>query len=99
MLRRINGATIAHERSVLTGRGWVTFTIGRRPMRVGKRIHWRDFDAAVQAQQSYPVYITTIDGRTYWQFQDGFYSARNGLVGAEVYALILSSRDRLERTI
>jgi hypothetical protein len=99
MLRRIDGATIAHERSALTGRGWVTFTVARRSVRVGKRIHRRDFDAAMQAQQTYPVYVTTIDGRSYWHFQDGFYSAGNGLVAAEVYALLLSGRERDERTV
>jgi hypothetical protein len=92
MLRRIDGATIAHDHGAITGRGWVTFTLGRRSVRVGTKIHRRDFEAAIEAQQTYPVYVTTIDGRSYWHFRDGFYSAGNGLVAAEVYALLLSHK-------
>jgi hypothetical protein len=93
MLRRIDDATIAHDRGVLTGRGWVTFTVGRRSVRVGKKIHRRDFDAAMEAQQTYPVYVTTIDGRSYWHFQDGFYSDDDGLVAAEIYAQLLTRKE------
>jgi hypothetical protein len=90
MLQSVESATIAHDYGAITGRGWVTFTVGRRSVRVGTKIHRRDFEAAIEAQQTYPVYVTTIDGRSYWQFQGGFYSARNGLVAAEVYARLLT---------
>ncbi|HSS67764.1 MAG TPA: hypothetical protein VLK34_04385 [Nocardioidaceae bacterium] len=90
MLRRIEGATIAHAYGTLTGRGWVTFTIGRRSIRVGSKVHRRDFQAAIDAQRTYPVYVTTIDARSYWHFQDGFYSAGGSLVAAEVYALLVA---------
>ena len=98
MLQSVDSATIAHDHGAITGRGWVTFTVGRRSVRVGTKIHRRDFEAAMDAQQTYPVYITTIDGRSYWHFQDGFYSAANGLVAAEVYALLLG-RERDERAV
>jgi hypothetical protein len=94
MLRRVDNAAIAHDHSAVTGRGWVTFTVGRRAVRVGQRIHRRDFQAAMEAQRAYPVYVTTINAWSYWHFQDAFYSAKDGVVAAEVYAALLSRRER-----
>jgi 5-methylcytosine-specific restriction endonuclease McrA len=99
MLRRVDNATIAHDHGVLTGRGWVTFTVGRRSVRVGRKIHRRDFEAAVEAQRTYPVYVTTIDGRNYWHYDDRFYSDNEGLVAAEVYALLLTRKQREQRKV
>jgi HNH endonuclease len=99
MLRRVDGATIAHDYGRLTGRGWVVFTLGRRAVRVGKKIHRRDFQNAMTAQQSYPVYVTTIDGRNYWHFDDRFFSDNDSLVAAEIYALLLTRKQREQRKL
>jgi hypothetical protein len=99
MLRRIDGATIAHDPSRLTGNGWVTFAVGGRSVRVGRKIHKRDFAAAMEAQLTYPVFVTALDGRNYWHFQHRFYSDGDGLVAAEVYALLLTRRQREEQAI
>jgi len=92
MLLRVDDATIAHEHGRVTGRGWVTFTVGRRAVRVGDKIHRRDFEHAMQAQRTYPVYVSTIDGHSYWHYDDDFFATADGLVAAEVYALLLTEQ-------
>jgi hypothetical protein len=99
MLRRIDGATITHDPGRFTRSGWVTFSVSGRGVRVGRKIRQRDFAAAMKAQLTYPVFVVTLDGRNYWHFQHRFYADTDGLVAAEVYALLLTRRQREQRTV
>jgi hypothetical protein len=97
MLQRVDGATIAHEYGRVTGRGYVTFTVGSRSVRIGDKIHRRDFEHAMDAQRTYPVFVTTVGSHSYWHFENRFFATTDELVAAEVYALLLNQSERSAR--
>ena len=50
-------------------------------------------------QKTYPQSLMTVKGRTYWHFQDRFYSENNGLTADQVQALLLTRQQREQRRI
>jgi hypothetical protein len=64
------------------------------------KIHKDEFAELRTQQQMLPVYIVTLDGLNYWQFQEHVFSDDQGLVAEQVYAeLIGLAGDETERRI
>ena len=50
-------------------------------------------------QETYPQSLMTVSGRTYWYFQDRFYSENDGLNADQVQPLLLTRQQREQRRI
>jgi hypothetical protein len=50
-------------------------------------------------QETYPQSLMTMNGRTYWYFQDRFYSENDGLDADQVHALLVTRQQREQRRI
>jgi HNH endonuclease len=99
MLRQIDNAKIEHWPNFLTGRAYETLFIGSRSYRARRKTHRDEFAAAMRAQLERPHPLATIDGRTYWIFQNRFYSDNEGLNAHQVYVLITMRQQRRARQI
>jgi len=99
MLRRADNVQIHFKPGMVSGKGWVTFYIGKRSfVRLGKQ-HKREVAATAQQQLSYPVRIVRVDQKTYWQFQNRFYWDNDDLDAAAVYALLVTRQQRQSQRI
>jgi HNH endonuclease len=99
MLRQIDNAQITHYPSLFTGKARETFIVGRREFKARKKSHKDEFARRMQEQLVHPVLVATIDGRTYWIFQNRFYSDNEGLNAHQVYALITMRQQRRAKQI
>ena len=52
------------------------------------------YDELKRQQESYPLRLATVRGRTYWQYQGRFYWDNDGLDDDEVYALLVTRHQR-----
>jgi hypothetical protein len=94
VLRRAENCGLSFKKNVLGSKGRVTFRVGNRLYPLPRKITTTDFYAAGDHQLSYPVLIMRIKDRKYWQFQDFFYWDNDGLSAEEVYALLVTRKQR-----
>jgi 5-methylcytosine-specific restriction endonuclease McrA len=98
VLRRAENVSVGHQPGLFTGRGWLTLQVGRYTYRSGK-IARDEFQAMRQRQQRVPVPVGRVGERSYWWFQDRFYSDNDDLAGEEVYALLVTRQQRERQRI
>src|SRR6478736_4412617 len=99
MLRKHDNVRLLFAPGFFTGKGWVTLQIGVRTAVRISRLHktqWADY---ASQQRQHPVRLAAVKNRTYWWFQDQFYSENEGLAGASVYALIVTRQQRQAQRI
>ena len=89
---------IALPRTGSSGKGWLVFVLGERALQVSPgKIHKNEFAELREQQRLVPVYIVTLNGLNYWQFQEHVFSDDHGLVAEQVYAELVglaSDEDR-----
>lgn len=98
MLRRADNVSIEHRRGFWTTKGDVVISIGRKRYAIA-RVKEEVFAERLAAQMDYPMPITTINGRSYWHFQNRFYSESEGLKSHEVHALVVMREQRKQRQL
>lgn len=87
MLRLVDDAWLSHYPGLFTGKGWLVFVLGQRALQVSPaKIHKREYAELRHQQRLVPVYIVTLNGLNYWQFQEHVFSDDQGLVAEQVYA-------------
>lgn len=101
MLRLVDDAWLSHYPGKFTGKGWLVFVLGERALQVSPgKIHKNEFAELHDQQRLLPVYIVTLNGLNYWQFQEHVFSDDQGLVAEQVYAeLVGLTSDDAERRI
>lgn len=62
-------------------------SIGANTYQVG-RLTSAEFSGIQHRQMQYPMSVTTIEGRKYWQFQNQYYWDDEGLSAVQVHALL-----------
>ena len=80
-------------------KGWITLQIGVRTVVKLAKLHkmqWAEYESH---QRVHPVRLANVKNRTYWWFQDQFYSENEGSPGAAVYALIVTRKQRQAQRI
>ncbi|MCP1412933.1 HNH endonuclease [Paenarthrobacter sp. A20] len=98
MLRKADNVSLFHQPSFWTGKGPVVLTIGRNSYRLGKFTK-PEFAETLKRQSEYPIALTTIGERRYWQFENGFYWENEGLRSAEIRALLVMKNQRRQQQI
>jgi hypothetical protein len=101
VLRRAENASVTFRFGLLSVRkGYVRLQAGSQIVDFG-RVTPKEFRELQVAQKRYPLELTRIGERRYWQFQDRVYWENDGLHANEVYALLVSrqqrERGRIER--
>ena len=87
MLRLVDDGWLSHYPGKFSGKGWLVFVLGERALQVSPgKIHKDDFAEMRRQQRLMPVYIVTLNGLNYWQFQEHVFSDDGGLVAEQVYA-------------
>jgi len=101
VLRLVDDAWLSHYPGRLSGKGWLVFVVGQRALQVSaNKIHKREYAELRQQQRLVPVYIVTLNGLNYWQFQEHVFADDQGLVAEQVYAdLVGLAGDDAERRI
>ncbi|MGO4188550.1 HNH endonuclease [Pseudarthrobacter sp. TAF60_1] len=98
MLRRADNVKISHRRGFWTSNGEATITVGQKRYVLGK-VKEELFRERLEKQMHYPMRITRIGGRHYWQFQNKFYWESEGLKSDEVHALLITQQQRKRQHI
>lgn len=98
MLRKADNVRLDHERGFWTSNGNVIITVGKKRYSIGK-VKEEVFLERRRAQMGFPMLITSINGRRYWQFRNRFYWESEGLNASEVEALLLMREQRMQRQI
>ncbi|MDQ0865708.1 HNH endonuclease [Arthrobacter globiformis] len=98
MLRKADNVSLEHRRGFWTSNGDVIITVGRKRYSIGK-FKEQVFLERLAAQMDYPMLITRINGRRYWQFQNKFYWESEGLKSSEVHALLVMQDQRKRQKI
>lgn len=98
-MKLVEGAKITLQKPWWTGKGIVQLQLSVRVSHpVYVRVTTEQFRRAVEHQRHEPVpYPVSAKDRTYWHFQDRFYSDADGLDASKVRALILTQRARREK--
>ncbi|MBW3085570.1 hypothetical protein KEM60_01770 [Austwickia sp. TVS 96-490-7B] len=99
MLRKHDNIQMFYSSSMWTGRVKVTLQIGVRTsihLKKMRKAEWVDYQ---NRQAEYPVRLPRVKNRTYWWFQDQFYSENEDLSASEVYALIVTRQQRQAQRI
>lgn len=98
MLRKADNVRLDHQRGFWTSNGDVIITIGKKRYSIGK-VKEEVFLERRNAQLGFPMFITSINGRRYWQFRNRFYWESEGLNASEVEALLVMQEQRKQRQI
>jgi len=98
VLRRVENVSVTHQASFFTGRGWLTLTIGKRVYRVAK-ISKDEYQTIATEQNRTPAAVGRVGERSYWWFQQRFYSDNDGLSQSEIYALLITRQQREQQRI
>lgn len=98
-LRRQENVQLVFRKGLFSSKGVVTLHIGARTTVAVGKVH-RDAHAEAQLRQrEYPVYITRVRDRNYWQFRDLFYWDNDGLEAPAVHALLVTRLQRHEQRV
>lgn len=96
MLRRVENASIEYRYGLIFAkRGHVRFHLGHKMYKVG-RITLMHFRRVKLEQLTCPVQVCTDGEQIYWHFKDRFYWENEDLNADEVYALLVTRRERGE---
>jgi len=99
MLRMAENAKYTRQRSsVWTGRGSAVLTVGKKTYLLGKWTR-QEFEERREYQRRQPLPISTIGGRRYWLFEDKMYWESDGLTAQEVYAVLVTRRQRAKQYV
>lgn len=98
MLRKAENVKITHRRGFFTSNGETVLSVGKKNYLLGK-VKEQVFLERLQSQMEYPMLITSINGRRYWQFENRFYWEDDGLKPNEVYALLVTREQRKRQYI
>ena len=71
----------------------------RKMYTVVAKVHLEDLVRSMESQQNFPVLVAKIGERTYWHFQNRFYSDNEDLGAEAVYALLVSRQQRQTQRI
>ena len=101
MLRLVDDGWLSHYPGKFSGKGWLVFVLDGRALQVSPgKIHKDEFAELRSQQRLTPVYIVTLNGLNYWQFQEHVFSDDQELVAEQVYAeLVGLVSDETERRI
>jgi hypothetical protein len=94
MLRRAENCGISFKKNFFGTKGKPIFRVGKKPYELVPKVMKTDYDAARNKQLDYPVRITRIADRTYWQFQNFFYWDNDGLKVEQIHALLVTRQQR-----
>lgn len=87
VLELVDDAWISHYPGRITGKGWLVLTLGERAYQVSPdKIHKSEYAELREQQRLLPVYVVTLNGLNYWQFQEHVFSDDRGLVAEQIYA-------------
>ncbi|WP_374152949.1 HNH endonuclease [Pseudarthrobacter sp. WHRI 8279] len=98
MLRKADNVRLGHKRGFWTSNGDVIISVGKKRYYIGK-VKEEVFLERLEAQLEFPMLITSINGRRYWQFRNRFYWESEGLNASEVEALLVMQEQRKRRQI
>ena len=99
MVRVVEGVKITLQKPWWTSKGMVRLQVSTRVSHaVYMRVTTEQFQRALEHQRNEPVpYPLPAKDRTYWHFQDRFFSDADGLDANKVRALVLTRRERREK--
>lgn len=97
-LRKADNVRLDHHRGFWTSNGVVYITIGKKRYSIGK-VKEEVFLERRHAQLEFPMLVTSINGRRYWQFRNSFYWESEGLNASEVEALLVMQEQCKQRQI
>jgi len=98
VLRRAENVEVTHQAGFLTGRGWLTLIIGKQTYPIAK-IGRDEFQVMVSDEETMPVAVGRVGERNYWWSQHRFYWDNDGLSQSEIYALLITRRQREQQRI
>ena len=98
MLRRAENVWVSFLPSTFFRNGWLTLHVGRKVYNIAK-IKEHEYADMCQTQRTYPVLIGMVGERSYWQFQDRFFSDNEGLDASAVHALLVIRQQRLRQRV
>lgn len=100
MLRRADHVSISFSPGIF-GKGWVVVQVGKRhAYRIGERKLHKDEFADIELQQfEIPVFLMRVEHKSYWQFQNRFYSTTEDLDAAAVHALLVTRQRRQQQQV
>jgi len=94
VLRRAENCAISFKKNIFGSKGKATFRVGKKPYELVPKVLKADYDAARNNQIDFPVRVTRIGDRTYWQFQNLFYWDNDGLTVEQIHALLVTRQQR-----
>ncbi|MFF2344233.1 HNH endonuclease [Pseudarthrobacter sp. NPDC058119] len=74
------------------------FTLGKKNYPLGK-VKEQVFEQHFEDQMHWPMLITIVKGRRYWQFKSQFYWESEGLEPEDVYALLVTKEQVKKRRL
>lgn len=100
MLRRSDGTRASFHPRLFSRNGSVVLhTSKTRSYTSFPRIARAEYDGLIERSASYPVMFGQSQGRNYWLFAGRWYWENDGLDASQVYALLVTRRDREMRRI
>ncbi len=93
MVRRAENVALVHSPGLLTGRGWLMLTVGRKTYRIAK-VRRDDVRRSEQASETWPIRCARIGDRTYYKFKGKFYWDNDDLTPDQVHALLVTQQQR-----
>ena len=79
MLRKHDNVHLTFSPGMFTGKGWLTIHIGARTHLQLVKLHKSQVAEGSQRQMQTPMRLVEVKNRTYWQFQNQFYSENDRL--------------------
>jgi hypothetical protein len=102
VLKRAENVEPYYQRDVwglLSGRYKVLLVAGRRQHLSSYRVSKAEFRRLAADSAVHPVPYLSVGERTYWRFQDRWYTDNEGLNSDEVYALLIAREQRKQTTL
>ena len=99
MLRRVEDARVELRRDGfwdgVLDRGHLHLVVGAREWRLEGKASRRELDDAVRLSDQRPVPLAEVDGRTYYLWQERWFSDDEGLDADDVHALLLVREEQV----
>lgn len=98
MLRRAGNVRLGFRPGFWASKGELVFTLGQKKYPLGK-VKEQVFEQHLEDQMHWPMLITIIKGRRYWQFRSQFYWETERLEPEDVYALLVTQEQVKKRRL